>query len=983
MEKSDLELFEAELVKDFQKINITSVVDHDKNLIIGDSNGNLTIFKGDKSKFTQHTQIQLKSKIESLIVLHKLNLLFVLSGGNLYFYDLLTFDDLSPKESDKEFKDLKDILKIAENKKPEKENEILIVNKKKKILFFFYNIEMKRLRAKEYKDKDKNPITFNLEEIPEKILWYDNNICYYTNTDKLKFITITTNNDYSIVRNAKEDVPANNIIYVNKSWIAVVGACGLYFDLEGQPITKSTLVFEQNDPLISLEVLNDFHIVALSPKNIYIFESKEGQCMQTLTIDNNAPEFKKKFLVQGKNKVFVATSNKKDEKSKDFIYKIWEVREFTFEKQIKLAINSNQIEKAFNILNNKLEYNEEKFKFLETFYSDCGWHCMKQRNKEGYKKAEIYFGLCNFNPFELIYHFIKLLKIKPIHVGFGDINKLPPEVDKCQIVCPVDNLDVNTKAALQMLIKVLQNKKKYIFDSNQVINVTKIKGKKKSYQSVKNNILNFDSSQNCPINLKDIQPTDLKLFETINIINIALINSMVLLGYEISFIEDIIEEENSTNNYSEEFFKNINTFTSNMTLACIYKKNHNYSKAFQLLEHYINNTEKSIENKEVVNLLKKILLGFGKNTDFTQNFEDGIKILLKNHDDIAFDVILYNEIIEIDEVLKKILPESAEPKQNAKREKFLKILCDDANYSNEKYQTLYLELLIKNLFSQMENKSIPKDKNEENNFPKEYTNLKEIIKKYDKYNVNKILELVKETWMYDIEVYLLSLSNKNEDAIKILIDLSKKGIKSFENIREFCKINYSKDAEIFKKYFKKLREEYDNKENKDIKLIFKKEMLKIIDLFIIGELLDKEEAKNKNKLELLNILNPKEILSLIPTDWKLNEVLDEDQKDKNNIRTIFNLMHFYLKEYNVINNNYKKLENLAKIDLTYKQNQLYELRDKHVSLDVSTCCNLCGKKIVNNTQLMIYPNGHIYHAKCSPDEHLEIKTGKNFKNFDY
>ena len=91
----------------------------------------------------------------------------------------------------------------------------------------------------------------------------------------------------------------------------------------------------RHNKIEDLEVLNDFHIVALSPKNIYIFESKEGQCMQTLTIDNNAPEFKKKFLVQGKNKVFVATSNKKDEKSKDFIYKIWEVREFTFEKQIK------------------------------------------------------------------------------------------------------------------------------------------------------------------------------------------------------------------------------------------------------------------------------------------------------------------------------------------------------------------------------------------------------------------------------------------------------------------------------------------------------------------------------------------------------------------------------------------------------------------------------------------------------------------------
>ena len=56
----------------------------------------------------------------------------------------------------------------------------------------------------------------------------------------------------------------------------------------------------------------------------------------------------------------------------------------------------------------------------------------------------------------------------------------------------------------------------------------------------------------------------------------------------------------------------------------------------------------------------------------------------------------------------------------------------------------------------------------------------------------------------------------------------------------------------------------------------------------------------------------------------------------------------------MINNNYKKLENLAKIELTYKQKQLFELRDKHISLDVNVCCYLCGKKIVNNTQLMIY-----------------------------
>jgi len=352
-----------------------------------------------------------------------------------------------------------------------------------------------------------------------------------------------------------------------------------------------------------------------------------------------------------------------------------------------------------------------------------------------------------------------------------------------------------------------------------------------------------------------------------------------------------------------------------------------------------------------------------------------------NHSNISYEVILYNELIEIDDVLKKILPESNDPIEINKREMFLKIICDDKHYSNEKYQTIYIELLLKKLFSQKQGKDIPKDKEGEKDFPKEYSELKELMKKYDKYDSLHLLNLVCDTWMYDIEIYLLSQSKKNDEAFKILLNLEKSHIKTFEDIREFCKINYSKDIEIFKKYFQKLREHYDDKENKDIKLLYKKEMLKIIDLFISGELLDKEEAKNKNKLELLNILNPKEIISLIPTDWKLNEPLDENQKDNN--RTIFDLMHFYLKEYTIINNNYKRLENLAKMDLTYKQKQLFELRDKHIALDVNSCCYLCGKKIVNNTQLMIYPNGHIYHAKCSPDMHLEIKTGKNFKNFDY
>ena len=63
--------------------------------------------------------------------------------------------------------------------------------------------------------------------------------------------------------------------------------------------------------------------------------------------------------------------------------------------------------------------------------------------------------------------------------------------------------------------------------------------------------------------------------------------------------------------------------------------------------------------------------------------------------------------------------------------------------------------------------------------------------------------------------------------------------------------------------------------------------------------------------------------------------------------------------------------------------KLHDLRDKHVLLDVNTSCNLCNKKIQNNTVFLVYPNGNIYHSGCSPDLHIEIKTGRNFENFDY
>ena len=132
-----------------------------------------------------------------------------------------------------------------------------------------------------------------------------------------------------------------------------------------------------------------------------------------------------------------------------------------------------------------------------------------------------------------------------------------------------------------------------------------------------------------------------------------------------------------------------------MTLAFFYKKQKKFKEALKILESYINNTEKEEENKHVVKLLKKLLISFGENNAYNEVYEEGLKILLKQHYMDAFEVLLYNELIPIDNFLEKIL--NVEPANISKREIFLKLLCDEkkyAHYSNEKYQTLYLELFL-------------------------------------------------------------------------------------------------------------------------------------------------------------------------------------------------------------------------------------------------------------------------------------------------
>jgi len=988
----NLELFETEFLQDFKNVNVTAIADYilGKNqsmIITGDSHGVIRVYERRGSKLTETQQHQKgKSRIEKLIVNPEFNILYILTGGSLFIHELPNLNDRTPRESEGESRHFKEIAKIVENESPKHKNELMIITKKKKILFFYFNKDNQRLFQKEYKDKDGKTLEIVLKDIPDKIKWFEENICYYlANQMILGFLTIETDsNGRSKLQEKQDSLPLEEIAFIQSSWANVyTGGICVFFGFDGNNKSKSPITLDPLDPMIELNIFNDLYIISLNQKSLAIYDYNDGQRVQELTTDTSHSPYKK-FLAKGQKGIFVVSITKTEEKPGSFVYNsnLWELREFSFEEQIKFSLKNDQIEKAFGILNNKLEYNMEKFEFLESFYCDCAWNCFKKRNKTGYEEAEKYFSLCNFNPFELIYHFIKLLNIKPIHIGFTNVELLPKEVKECQIFGDLAK-DENIISALNMLINTLTLKKNYLLGKYNLLNIKKDIKNLGLIETAKKTQINFESSQNCPINLKDVEPKNIKLEDVIQIINEVLIKGMILLKKDIEDIENIFENDIFDCEYPEEFFleNKDKSFKNDITLVFIYKKNQKYAEAFKILEKYIDDLGKTVENKKSRTILQNILIGFGKNTDFTDEFEQGLRILLKNHYTPAFEIILSNELISIDNFIKILDDIDKTNPVLKKKELFLKLLCEDqkySHYSNEKYQTSYMELILNKLFDEYKKDSPPPPK-ENKTLINKYRDIQDLFTKFRKYNKSHLLALIEDSWMYDLVLYLYTELQKYTEAIQKYIDLVKLEYKTFEDIRKYCQDNYKNDIDIFKKYFIILKNNYDDKDQQGKKAIFKAEMLKILELFIKGELIDEETKKNKNKLELLNILNPKDILSMIPDDWKLNEPLDQNDKSK----TLYNLLRFYLKEYAVINNNYKRMENLAKMDLMYKQMKLYELRDKHVLLDINTSCYLCNKKIQNNTVFLVYPNGHIYHSGCSPDLHIEIKTGRNFENFDY
>jgi hypothetical protein len=303
---------------------------------------------------------------------------------------------------------------------------------------------------------------------------------------------------------------------------------------------------------------------------------------------------------------------------------------------------------------------------------------------------------------------------------------------------------------------------------------------------------------------------------------------------------------------------------------------------------------------------------------------------------------------------------------------------------NEHYQTKLLELYIDKLFSMFDSKMEQnKVQSQFNNDARKYYALfMEVLKLKDAcYKKKYILEKIRNSWLKQAEIYLLSeLHSYNEvlDMFIEQIEIKKRkideseqqqqqqsvtvedtssnskirNVELFKPIEMFCNANMKNKKDLFTDLFLKILQKYKDPNN-NYKQLYKDELLNLL--------------TKHGSIEKIDFLK---VLENIPDDFN---TCDKD-------------FHSYLtksiQDYIQLANTIKFENEISEMALLYKEKELYETKDKGVIIDTNTVCDLCKKKIGSNI-FVFYPNMRIYHSNCVNNYNICPVTGIDFNKRNY
>lgn len=98
------------------------------------------------------------------------------------------------------------------------------------------------------------------------------------------------------------------------------------------------------------------------------------------------------------------------------------------------------------------------------------------------------------------------------------------------------------------------------------------------------------------------------------------------------------------------------------------------------------------------------------------------------------------------------------------------------------------------------------------------------------------------------------------------------------------------------------------------------------------------------------------VLNLIPEEWDL---ITEEYNLVNLLSSVFDHML-------TIEENSKISKNLSKMECLNAEHDLNDLKSAYLVIGEETNCKVCKRKLKPNN-IRIYPNGGVYHQRCTKD----------------
>lgn len=785
----------------------------------------------------------------------------------------------------------------------------------------------KKRKVRQYQfDKLKSTITLIekkelvLDETPEVYEWYGTYLCY-KHKNKIHWVELNSG------KKETGDFPnKKHLVYVTDGLLASSIYNGVFLKEGGIPISIDSLTYQSK--FIEVGEFRSY-LVALHEDSMLFFVKGEKKYKQIQKIDVPEGEIGKTIAITNNAIVLMAMDNKKN-------YSFYLIEELPYVLIIGSLLNKGKYNDALVKLNENIPSTDpNKPKMVENFFLNCSWMCIINKN---FKLAYEYGHISNFNPFEYIYIYYTLIPMTILHKDCVD--SITSQLSMNQIRQLIEDKDKEIKIpeAYEFLQRILQFKRRYIISRYE-------------FPRDSNEVMTFDSSNYSLINLSSSN-TQIKLGELLNMINITLVKVMIQSKRPPKELASIIDTPFFTcigicDFLKDDFFKNTQTSERDVAMAYFYEKKGDYGNALKIWKDFgINqNVDKKIK-EEAIERTKGIFIKFKGETLGKEKNSNLYKIysewLLDNYPEQSFDVQIKTSIVDHDYYISSILfnIEKKKPETNL-RERFLALL-NERNPTTT-YQTKLLELYIDILLSE----NLDEEKK-----TKYYKLFMDIIQA-DKicYNESFLLEKIKGTWLIDAEVYLYSKCHLHSVALDKLLEGIESGRNNFYMIEEYCEENMADKPDILTEYFQKLLKKKNElvQDNKDDKL-------------------------DKYTEEMLNLLEKYGDITQLDPIYTLENLPP-------NINACDGILHEYInkviKEYTSLNNKYTLTKSLSDMALIYKEKEVLDAKEKYVSIESDTICELCKKKI-GNTIFYVYPNMMIFHSKCAQNISICPTTGVDF-----